>query len=388
MGLNNYKVHSYKRDNRKARKQPGGGCAIVYNENRFKATKLDVFVPNGVEACWLTLKPHNPMDNIENIAMASSKYKTATINHIIDTIHLLRSQYDNRVNYLISGDLNQLKFDRILESYGPLRQIITFGTRKSAILEKIITDLHTLYQPPQCLPPLQVDEEKDGKDSDHNIAILAPILITNNRKREKRPAVKTRPLPESGVSKFTQFIGIHGWEEVLGEENIDQKVMNFHKTLRTKLEECCPEKTVMVSYLDKKWMTPQLKNLNRRLKREFFKNRKSPNWKKLKGRCKKQKRKTIKLFYTNYVSELKETNPGKWYSMAKRLSTDQNSRDSRLKVECLKGLGDQEAAEEVAKHFSSISQEYLPLDTAQLPAYLPAHDVLQVDEEHIAERIY
>ena len=174
----------------------------------------------------------------------------------------------------------------------------------------------------------------------------------------------------------------------MGEENIDQKVTNFHKTLRTKLEECCPEKTVMVSYLDKKWMTPQLKNLNRRLNREFFKNRKSPNWKKLKGRCKKQKRKTIKLFYTNYVSELKETNPGKWYSMAKRLGTDQNSRDSRLKVECLKGLGDQEAAEEVAKHFSSISQEYLPLDTAQLPAYLPAQDVLQVDEEHIAERIY
>ena len=49
LGLNNYKVHSYKRKKVKAKKQPGGGCAIVYNENRFKATKLDIPIPKGVE---------------------------------------------------------------------------------------------------------------------------------------------------------------------------------------------------------------------------------------------------------------------------------------------------------------------------------------------------
>ena len=88
--------------------------------------------------------------------------------------------------------------------------------------------------------------------------------------------IKTRPLPESGVSKFTQFIGSHGWEEVLGEENIDQKVINFHKTLRTKLEECCPEKTVMVSYLDKKWMTPQLKKFKSKIKEGIFQKPEEP----------------------------------------------------------------------------------------------------------------
>ena len=57
--LDDYKVHSYKRPKVKANRQPGGGCAIVYNEHRFKATKLDVHVPNGVEACWLVLKQEN-----------------------------------------------------------------------------------------------------------------------------------------------------------------------------------------------------------------------------------------------------------------------------------------------------------------------------------------
>ena len=208
-------------------------------------------------------------------------YKTATINHIIDTIHLLRAQFDNRINYLIGGDLNKLKIGRILESYGPLRQIITSATRHSATLENIITDLHTLYQPPECLAPLQVDEDKAGKDSDHNIVLLAPITMSNNRKRVKMPIV-TRPLPESGVELFSQFISTHTWDEVLNEQDIDKKVENFHSTIRMKLDEHFPEKTVMLSYLDKKWMTPQLKNLNRKIKREFHKNRKSPKWTKLK----------------------------------------------------------------------------------------------------------
>ena len=301
MGLDNYKVHSYKREKKKSKKQPGGGCAIIYNENRFRASKLDIYVPPGVEACWLLLKPLNPTDLVENIAMAaiyvspSSKFKTATINHIIDTLHIIRAQYDNKVNFLIGGDLNQLKIEQILDAYGSLRQIISFGTRKSAILEKVITDLHTLYQPPRCLPPLQVDAHSEGKDSDHNIIVLAPILMTENVPRQKR-TVKSRPLPESGVNKFSGFITSHTWEEVLKEGNIDQKVSNFHNILKSKLDEFCPEKVVKISYLDKKWMNPHLKNLNRRIKREFFKNRKSQKWKKLKTKYKKQKKKQFRHF--------------------------------------------------------------------------------------------
>ena len=55
----------------KARNSHGYGCAIVYNENRFKVTKLDVYVPKVVEACWLILKPLNKTDLFENIAMAA-----------------------------------------------------------------------------------------------------------------------------------------------------------------------------------------------------------------------------------------------------------------------------------------------------------------------------
>ena len=58
LNMTNYKVHSYRRAKTKANKQPGGACAIIYKETRFKAHKLNVHVPNGVEACWF-LKPVN-----------------------------------------------------------------------------------------------------------------------------------------------------------------------------------------------------------------------------------------------------------------------------------------------------------------------------------------
>ena len=76
----------------------------------------------------------------------------------------------------------------------------------------------------------------------------------------------------------------------------------------------------------------------------------------MKRKFKKLKRNTIKSFYANFVSELKETNPAKWYSMAKRLGTEQSNRDNRLNVECLKGMDDKEAAEKARWH--SISAVY------------------------------
>ena len=54
----------------------------------------------------------------------------------------------------------------------------------------------------------------------------------------------------------------------------------------------------------------------------------------------------------------------------------------------MKGLDNQQSAEEVAFHFSKISQEYLPLDTSKLPAYLPAEQVLQVEEGEVADRLF
>jgi hypothetical protein len=74
-----------------------------------------------------------------------------------------------------------------------------------------------------------------------------------------------------------------------------------------------------ISSLDKKRMSPKLKLQHRKLQREYFRNRRSNKWRQMEVRFKREKRKAAKVFYSVFVTELKTTNPGKWYKMAKRI---------------------------------------------------------------------
>ena len=114
----------------------------------------------------------------------------------MESIHILRAKYDNDIKLLIGGDFNRLDISEILECYGGLKQVNSVPTRKNAVLEILLTDLHTLYHPPTTLPPLQVDVDKKGKDSDHDVMLFAPLTNMNYKVDRVKKTIKTRPIPE------------------------------------------------------------------------------------------------------------------------------------------------------------------------------------------------
>ena len=175
--------------------------AGVWGEIRIYREKLPSFVLHCRKIEGLYVSP-------------SSKFKTKTIDHVVETIHFLRSEYDNDISFLLGGDLNQLNINYILQSYGALKQLVTDATRDSAILEFIITDLQGFYHPPSCIAPLQVDPNEQGKDSDHNIVMFPPISFQNTGPKRKKKTIITRLLPDSQVEKFGKFITSHNWDEV------------------------------------------------------------------------------------------------------------------------------------------------------------------------------
>ena len=134
-------------------------------------------------------------------------------------------------------------------------------------------------------------------------------------------------------------------------------------------------------------MSPELKQLQRKVQREFYKHRKSEKWGRLKRKFKTLKKKTLRKFYSNFVTELKDTNPSKWYQMAKKIGAVNQTEQDDLRVEALSGMDDKESAELIAQHFASISQEYLPLNTADLPAFLPSLPPPGVDELDVYKRL-
>ena len=229
-----FKSISYYRKN----KAPGGGCAIIYNENRFLVSDLKISAPAEIKNCWALLIPKQQDTNkmkVKRIAVGSyyvsprSKYKQDTIDHIIDTIKVLRAKFSNDVNFIIGGDFNRLNIGDILDSYGALKQVISVPTRNTATLEIILTDLHTMYHPPTTILPLQVDSEKVGKDGDHEIVILAPKSNAQYMIKRQKKAIVTRPLPESKILNFEKAIMSTNCEEIFKNRNINEQVEAFHQ---------------------------------------------------------------------------------------------------------------------------------------------------------------
>ena len=387
-----YKTVSYYRKNR----SPGGGCAIIYDENKFRLTDKDIHVPDNLEAVWFVFTPvsnENQRFKVKRIAVGSiyvsprSKFKTEVIEHIIETIHILRAKYNNEISFCIGGDFNRVDISEILDCYGGLKQVISVSTRNQATLEILLTDLHSLYHPPTTLPPLQVDVDKNGKDSDHNIVVFAPKSNIQFKEQITKRTIKTRPILDSQLNNFERDLANYPWAEVFHGRSVNEKVDHFHTFLRSQLDFYFPEKTTKISNLDRNWMSPHIKQIHRRMQREFFHHRKSLKYKKLKSKFKKMKRNAVKTFYSAFVSDLKLTDPGKWYQMAKKIGAiDQMSR-GEVKVESLSELNNLEAARAIAAHFAAISNEYSPVDTSQLPCYLPAPPPPQVEEKDVYKRL-
>ena len=387
-----FKSISYYRKN----KSPGGGCAIIYqNNNTFSFKEADIDVPENIEAVWAVCTPVSapPEMKVKRIAICSvyispkSKFKSETIEHIIYSIHLLRAKYNNEINFCIGGDFNKTPINDILESYGALKQICSVPTRKQATLEILLSDLHTLYYPPTTLPPLQVDTDKKGKDSDHDIVIFAPNSNIQYRVSRKKKVIKTRPIQESKLNQFEKEVANFQWHSNFEDKTVDEQTEIFHNFLKINLDSIFPEKSVKMSSLDQKWFSPELKNLHRRMQREYFLKRKSNKYKKLKSKFKKLKRKSVKQFHTEFVSELKSTNPAKWYQMAKKIGAVSQNSDGDINVESLENLTNAEAAQKIGEHFARISNEYLPIDNTKLPCYLPAQKPPRVTEYEVYLRL-
>ena len=384
---------SYFRKNR----SPGGGCAIVFNEKRFSVTDLKISARDEIETCWALVVPRSKSESNtkmgRRVAVGAyyisprSKHKKHVIEHIIDTIHLLRARFKNEINFIIGGDFNRVDISDVLDSYGALKSIVSVPTRKSATLEVILTDLHTQYHPPTTLPPLQADEDSHGKDGDHNIAVFAPRSNIQYKIERKKRIIYTRPLPESKIIQFEQYLMLIPWEAQFEGKSVNEKVQIFHDNLRGALEKYFPEKKTKMSCLDKDWMTPQLKQLHRSLQREYFKNRRSEKFKNLKVKFKRLKRKSIKETYSNFVTDLKMTNPSKWYHMAKRMGAVNRMSGGDIQVEALSDYDNKQCAQKIAEHFSSVSNEYQPVDITQVPSYLPAMPPPSIEEYQVYQRL-
>ena len=268
---------------------------------------------------WATLTPKSKeIDSIKKILVGGiyiaprSKFKQESIDHIIETMFYVQSQYGFQVRFLISGDFNKVSIQDIFKANGSLQQICKVNTRNRTTLEFIITDMATLFHPPTILDPLKQDENKTGKPSDHNVVIAAPRTDINFKIERQKVKISVRPKPHSNISAFMLDIGTHEWPEIKSNSDADLKTEAFHDSIISRYNTYFPEKIVTMTSLDKPWFSPALKLKYCEMQNEYFKNGKTDKFNQLRKTYRTAKKNAFKSHYLNFANNLRNSDPGEY----------------------------------------------------------------------------
>ena len=225
------------------------------------------------------------------IAVASIYYrgpkstkKDELFDHIAQSYHFLMAKYGTGLQFIIAGDTNRLNLSPILNLSPSLKQMVRTPSRLNppAMLDPVITTMKKFYSEPITKPPLENDEDKQGKPSDHLVVLMYPINSQIGCPQRQTRVVESRPLLQSGIDKMGSWITQQTWSEIYKCKDVNQKAKILQQMMTQKMDECFPIKTVKFTSDDKPWASQQIKELDRKCKQEFFKNQKSKKWKTLK----------------------------------------------------------------------------------------------------------
>ena len=269
----------------------GGRPALMINTNKFfvrNITNSVIQIPWGIEAVWAVLTPKNIQNNsmVKKIAVCAFyckpniKSNPAFIDHISEVYNIVSAKFDTGLHFILAGDINEVKFEKILHLSPKLKQLVTKPTRLNppSMLDPIITSLGAFYQNPECVQPLDADPNTNGKPSDHLIVIMRPLDRLNRQTARKYRKVTVRPMIESGLNKLKSWCKAQTWSEVLLEPCTSKKAKVLQEMVLQKVNEVLPLKTRKNADDYQPWFTESLKIIDRKKKREFKKNRRSPKY--------------------------------------------------------------------------------------------------------------
>ena len=108
---------------------------------------------------------------------------------------------------------------------------------------------------------------------------MKPVDSINNNPARRKKVVTFRPLPRSGIESMGRWIVSEKWDSVAEAESAHDKAKGLQNIMMEKLNYFLAQKTSKFTSEDQPWVTSEIKEIDRRKKREFSKRRKSEKWK-------------------------------------------------------------------------------------------------------------
>ena len=355
--ISEYILFHHLRTNRR-----GGGVALYCHE-ALNPHKLDVQVPDDLEVLWVRVTPPRHPRQAASVIYCvvyhppRSPLKETLLEHLINTSDLLKTRFPC-AKIVLCGDFNEIK-DEELQNPLHLLQVVDFPTHLDKTLDKIFTDMGEQFLPPRPLPPL-------GR-SPHLSVLWEPTPTTSLPQQEASRS--HRPLTDSAIRSFGQWITQHPWTEVIDTEDVQTKWDNYHKTITEAYQQFFPVKTISLHPADAPWITHRVKRLIQQRNQAFHHNR-TVAYRGLRNKVIREIRAAKKAHYPTKLRQLKQTSISQWYSKIRHLIGSQKQNSSSFP--CVNQLTHEQAAHTINSHFASICTRLPALDRSSLPSFLPS----------------
>ena len=366
--------------------QRGGGAAIVAGTDKFSISKLNIPIPKSVEVVWGLLKPKVMTGKISTIIVCCfyspprSRKNPELLAHLTNTLQSLLIIHPE-AGVIISGDRNNIEISRLLLIDSSLRQIVKQNTREQKILDVILTNLHCFYDAPEIVPPITPDIAGKGVPSDHSGVIASPHTNSTLPTKTQKLKKNIRPIPESLLLAFGQKLEVTDFSSVYMQENSTNMVDMFQNKMSKLVEETFPLKSIIISNEDQVWFNEDLRAIKRARLREYNRHGKTQKYQDLKSKFDTKFRQEFFRYKAKIEMEVKEGKRGSSYSVIKKLGLrpgEVSHPEFILPEHAVNNISPARSAEILADYFSAVSQEYEPLDVANLPpniqAYLSTND--------------
>ena len=365
----------------------GGGAAIVVNTEKFHCEKLDVLVPGNLECVWATLRPKHitKETKFKQIILCGfysppkSRKNAKLLDHLISTMHILMTKYPD-CGWVTGGDKNKCPLAPILAALPMSRQLVTQPTYKKTnmIYDVLVTNMGRYYQIPYIAKAVDPDDSTSkAVPSDHDCAVAEPLAEAGGGSTREYSVRTSQPFPQSGIRQFGTWLHTVRWDaELTDDKSATEMALQMEERLRVKVKEIFPTKTVRLSNEDKPFFSAALKKLDKYVKKEYKQRGKSEKYIKLKSAYDVKYKKAAKHYLDGCIEDMMEEAPGKAYRALKKLGArpgdcgEETGFTITSHVE--QNLSPQQSVEQIADYFSSISQQYAPLNLQELPERLRA----------------
>ena len=233
-----------------------GGICLYLKDTSYK-TLDELSCCQDHEVLWVKLRPKRLPRGFSYLiaGVVYHPHWTATENdcmrdHLFQSLLLAESRFLNCA-LIVAGDFNHLDVKSIQRHFW-LKQIVKKPTRKNAILDLVLTNMHDYYADPQHFPPFGL--------SDHHTVIVEAKVRESSRQSPK--FILKRDKRESRRAELGRYFATIDWQLLFSSASGCQDMLDIlHNVIHTGLDILMPVKRVRVNKSDVPWMTSHLKSL-------------------------------------------------------------------------------------------------------------------------------